>query len=366
MAADPVEVTLTGTLDGLPDALVGQPGPDGQPGADGQPGPDGKPGPDGAKGPDGDQGPMGDPGPQGPPGDQGPVGDKGPTGDQGPVGSPGPPGSSSPSVSIVSSELPVSSVGVQFSTASNAPSQHQLMQLAIDKASKVSNGSLLVDGIVQIDFPLDNSAANIPIRGLGSAENWKASPSAIVLRKDGPILKEPGIKYSKSWRSVRIRDISLVGPGWGDPQPWGSPVANRVAFNSPGGCRIEDVRANGWHAATESTSDHQRYYRVDFQGNTHAIDFGDSVGGGRGDMIFSDFSFGNQTRSNWALSTANAILNGRCEGNGHMGIAPLVIWRYLAYEPRPCDGPPRRLSASRDRATVREHVDGVRRRRPVP
>src|SRR4051794_25925812 len=116
----------------------------------------------------------------------------------------------------------VASAGVVYGSGDD---QHQGLQDAIDFAATRDNGSIQISGIVRSGRPLDNHA-NVPICGLGSGDNWRASPSAILFDADVDEPKRPAIAFSKSWRPPIVRGITLAGPGWATPKPWGAMPAN--------------------------------------------------------------------------------------------------------------------------------------------
>src|SRR3954447_8188407 len=113
------------------------------------------------------------------------------------------------------------------------------LQQAIDYAAKQANGALQISGIVRSARPLDNPA-NVPIYGLGSGDNWRVSPSAILFDVDVDEPKRPAIAFSSSWRPPIVRGITLAGPGWGPPKPWGAMPANLYGLRLPCRCLIQD------------------------------------------------------------------------------------------------------------------------------
>src|SRR4051795_11760223 len=112
------------------------------------------------------------------------------------------------------------------------------LQEAIDFAAKQVNGSLQVGGIVRAARPLNNPN-NVPIIGLGSGDNWKVSPSAILFDVDVAEPKRPAMTFSSS-SPVVIRGITFAGPSWGDAKPWGTTPANLYALGVSSRCLIQD------------------------------------------------------------------------------------------------------------------------------
>src|SRR4051794_6359940 len=205
--------------------------------------------------------------------------------------------------------------------------QAQGLQDAIDYAAKQQNGSIQINGIVQCSRPLSN-LQNVPIIGLGSGDNWKVSPSAILFTKDIATPGTPAIAYAEMWRPIVVRGITLAGPSWGDPKPPGVMPANLYGMGIPCRCLVEDVRIHGFGAAVGATNDHHRYRDVDFRGNGYGIDMTDNPDGGLGDMLFDGFFLNDQTRAGIGLSDSNALANARFQGNGHFGASPFAVYRY--------------------------------------
>src|SRR4051794_1942090 len=113
------------------------------------------------------------------------------------------------------------------------------LQQAIDYAAKQANGALQISGIVRSARPLDN-AANVPIIGLGSGDNWKVSPSAILFDVDVAEPKRPAIAFAKSSRPIVVRGLTLAGPGWQSATSWGKPPANLYGLAIPSRCHVQD------------------------------------------------------------------------------------------------------------------------------
>lgn len=218
----------------------------------------------------------------------------------------------------------VASAGVVYGSRDD---QYQGLQDAIDFAAKRENGSLQISGIVKSARPLENKS-NVPIYGLGSGDNWRVSPSALLFDVDSAEPKQPAIAFAKSWRPPIVKGITLAGPGWGSPAPVGDMPANMYGLGLPCRCLIEDVRIHGFGAAVGASNDHHRYRDVDFRGNGYAIDFIDNPDGGLGDMLFDGFLFNDQSRAGIAISSSNALVNARFQGNGHFGASPFAIYRY--------------------------------------
>src|SRR3954471_22053004 len=119
------------------------------------------------------------------------------------------------------------------------------LQQAIDYAAKQANGALQISGIVRSARPLDNPA-NVPIIGLGSGDNWKVSPSAILFDVDVAEPKRPAIAFAKSSRPIVVRGLTLAGPAWDKTTPFGQMPANLSGLGVPCRCHIQDVRIHGF------------------------------------------------------------------------------------------------------------------------
>jgi hypothetical protein len=337
-APDPVQVTFTGVLDGLPDALVGQQGPPGDPGDDGKPGPDGKAGTDGARGADGDKGPQGDPGPQGPPGDQGPVGDKGPTGDQGPVGGQGPPGPDGakgpdgdpgpPGGSVVVKNAPPYDFAAFGGTYDGAKiDQQAALNAWIAKTAAYKNPSMFLGGQVRSAGPIDNPT-NVPLFGIDSGETWDVSPSAILFDKDVAVANTPCIRHGLHWRPYHIEGLTIGGPMHGDPGFIGSLGPNLTGFDCPTRGKLINVRAHGFRAFAKSVNDHQLYRDFDGRGNSFCIELTGNAPG-QGDMEFDHGLMTDQRIAGVGLSAGAVLAQARFGGNGHMGASPFCFYRFV-------------------------------------
>src|SRR4051794_15268393 len=174
--------------------------------------------------------------------------------------------------------------------------QADALQDAIDFTAEQANGSLLISGIVRAARPLNNPA-NVPIYGLGSGENWKVSPSAILFDVDVAEPKCPAISFAKNSRPVVVRGITLAGPAWGDAASWGQMPANLYGLGLPCRCHVQDVRIHGFGAAVAASNTHHRYRDVDFRGNGYALDLIDNPDGPVGDLLCDGFRFDEQSRA---------------------------------------------------------------------
>jgi hypothetical protein len=318
---DPVQVTFTGTLDGLPDALVGQQGPPGDPGDDGKPGPDGKAGADGAKGPDGDKGPKGDPG------DKGPDGDKGPTGDQGPPGSPG------GGTVVITRELLAFDdprVGGVYDNLSlkQAAAMDEWIRLA-GNAKMGREYGIRIEGGIRCERPISNKQL-VPIDGRGFGETWNQSPAFLLFDIDCPTLWTPCIDNGgpEAGKPIIMRNFSIGLPSHGKPGVAGAPPCNMAGPSLFTRAEVENVRVHGGAAAGVSMNDHQHFRKFDGRGNGCWLHFVPNPFGGLGDMTFDECYGTSQTMAGLWLADSATVANASFGGNGHFGVSPHAVRRY--------------------------------------